>query len=146
METQNIVWLVILIGIFILFFVYSHFKNKRDRERYEQMTNNLEKGDKVLTSAGIVGKIVSIENKDTYKLVTIETGNLKNKGYVTFDSQAIYTVLEKKNQNVGQSNNDSIENKETVAEEPVEEKNENTYLEEKDQKTSIKKNKKKNQD
>lgn len=94
---MNLIWMVVLVVLVILFFVYTHIRNKKEQAKYQEMTNSLEKGDKVLTSAGIIGKIVNIENKDMYKLVTIETGSGKNKGYITFDSQAIYTVLEKKN-------------------------------------------------
>ena len=55
----------------------------------------MEKGDRVLTTAGVVGKVVEIEEKDGFSLVTIETGTAKHKGYLTLDVYAIAENLSK---------------------------------------------------
>jgi outer membrane biosynthesis protein TonB len=57
------------------------------------MIDNLKKGDTVLTYAGVIGKIVGIEDKQGYKTVTLETGNEKHKGYMCIDVASIYSNL-----------------------------------------------------
>ena len=125
----------VLLALLVGFFIYSYFKNKKDREKYQEMTNSIEKGDKVLTSAGIVGKVVSVDVKDSMKSITIETGDSKHKGYVTVDSQAIYVVLEKANKPKEEKVEDVVE---TTIEENIEQKAESEEVivaEEKEVKT-----------
>ena len=87
----------VLLGVLALFLIISPFlmkaKNKKEMEKAQQMIDSIKKGNQVMTAAGVVGKVVSIENKLDMKLVTIETGDEKHKGYMTMDINAIYANL-----------------------------------------------------
>ena len=144
-DVNQYIWIGVLLVLLVGFFVYSYFKNKRNQEKYQEMTNNLEKGDKVLTSAGIIGKIVSVEVKEGMKSITIETGDSKHKGYITVDSQAIYVVLDKVNK-PKEENLQKVEEIETKVEEKVEDtatEIEEIKVEEKETKTTKQQPKKK---
>lgn len=87
----------VLLGALALILIASPFlmraKNKREMENQQKMMEAIKKGDSVLTSAGVIGKVVSIENKEGYKTVTIETGDSKHKGYLCVDIASIYYNL-----------------------------------------------------
>ena len=87
----------ILLGVLVLVLIASPFfmkaRNKKETEMQQKMMDNLKKGDTVLTYAGVIGKIVGIENKDGYKTVTLETGNEKHKGYMCVDIASVYSNL-----------------------------------------------------
>ena len=85
----NLISTLIMFGSIILIFYFMIIRpqQKRAKER-EKMLNELQKGDKVLTSGGIYGVIDSIEEKTVFIKVA---DNVKLK----FDKQAINIVLEK---------------------------------------------------
>ena len=83
----------VLALVIILAPVFMSMRNKKEMAKAQQVMDSLKKGDKILTSAGVIGKIVSISEKDGYKTVTIETGDEKHKGYMTIDIAAIYMNL-----------------------------------------------------
>ena len=87
----------VLLGVLVLVLIASPFfmraKNKREADFQQKMIDNLKKGDTVLTYAGVIGKIVGIEDKQGYKTVTLETGNEKHKGYMCIDVASIYSNL-----------------------------------------------------
>lgn len=58
-----------------------------------EQTNSLKRGDKVLTTSGVYGKIVDIKLDGSAKQVTIETGTDKYKSFMTIDAYAIYQVI-----------------------------------------------------
>ena len=65
----------------------------------QEQTNSLKRGDKVLTTSGIYGTIVDLQLDEDRKIVTIETGTDKKKGFVSIDAYAIYKVFtEEQNQ------------------------------------------------
>ncbi len=93
----------------------------------EKMMDAIKKGDTVLTSAGVIGKVVGIDNdKQGYKTLTIETGDEKHKGYMCVDIRSIYYNLsnpvvdntsvkkEEKAENKDQSQKDVIEMPEDI--------------------------------
>ena len=132
----------ILIVIIVLAPVLMGARNKKEMAKAQQVMDSLKKGDKVLTSAGVIGKIVGIADKDGYKTVTIETGDEKHKGYMTVDIAAIYMNLsapveqpapktEEKTANA--SNEQTVE---APAEEKVEEKAEETQEEQPKEQTA----------
>lgn len=59
----------------------------------QEQTNSLKRGDKVLTTSGVYGTIVDLHLEEDKKIVTIETGTDKKKGYISVDAYAIYTVF-----------------------------------------------------
>ena len=81
----------------VMFFV-SRKKNKKQHDAYTDMINSLEPGDKVYLISRLIAYIVKVETSVTgEKIVTVETGIEGRKSTLTFDVQAIHTVLEKKN-------------------------------------------------
>ncbi len=121
----------ILLGVLLLVLIVSPFlmkaKNKKEAEMQAKMMDAIKKGDTVLTSAGVIGKVVGIDNdKQGYKTLTIETGDEKHKGYMCVDIRSIYYNLsnpvvdntsvkkEEKAENKDQSQKDVIEMPEDI--------------------------------
>lgn len=84
----------VLVALLIAYFLYYHFKGKKEKENFKNVLDNIKEGNSVITTAGIIGKVVSVQEENGVKTVTIETGNNSHKGYLTFDIQAIYMVLD----------------------------------------------------
>ena len=55
-----IIWMVILIAIFY-FLLYR--PQQQQRKKHQEFINSLKKGDKVVTSGGIIGEVKSIDEK-----------------------------------------------------------------------------------
>lgn len=92
----------IMLGVFAVFmvvmFFFSRKKNKKQQDAYTDMINSLEPGDKVYLISRLIAYVVKVETSVTgEKIVTVETGMDGRKSTLTFDVQAIHTVLEKKN-------------------------------------------------
>ncbi|MEG1751575.1 MAG: preprotein translocase subunit YajC [Clostridia bacterium] len=90
-------WVLIgLLGVLLIALpVMQISKRKKETTRMQDMTNGLRIGDTVLTTAGIIGKIVDIKNSQTGgKAVTLETGSGKFVSYITVDIAAVYAPLE----------------------------------------------------
>lgn len=69
--TSMILNIVMLGGIFVIFyFMIIRPQQKRAKER-EKMLSNIEKGDKIVTTGGIHGVIIGIEEKT----VLVDCGN-----------------------------------------------------------------------
>lgn len=87
----------ILIGFIVLLVIAYPIlvssRNKKETQKMQEQTNSLKRGDRVLTTSGVYGTIVDLEMSDEKKIVTIETGSGKKKGYVAVDAYAIYTVF-----------------------------------------------------
>lgn len=83
----------VLVLIIILAPIFMGMRNKKEMAKAQEVMDSLKQGDKILTSAGVIGTIVSINEENGYKTVTIETGNGDYKGYMTLDIQAIYMNL-----------------------------------------------------
>ena len=87
--------LIVLIGVMIIAYpIMSYFKNKKDRQKMQEMTNSFKRGDKVLTASGVYGTIIDLHRDGEKTIVTIETGSGAHKGYISLDALAIYQVLE----------------------------------------------------
>lgn len=91
--TEQIVLFVVLLAILILYPVFLVIRNKKATNQQQQVYDSLTKGDKVLMSCGIIGKVVKIETKNDIKIVVIETGDEKHKSFLTFDINAVYLNL-----------------------------------------------------
>ena len=92
----------IMLGVFavlmIVMFFFSKKKNKKQQDAYTSMINSLEPGDKVYLISRLIAYVVKVETGVTgEKFVTVETGIEGRQSTLTFDVQAIHTVLEKKN-------------------------------------------------
>lgn len=78
--------------MFVLFFVFIYFamwrpQNKRAKEQ-QNLLNSLAKGDEVLTSGGLLGKISKLN--DQYAVL-----NIANNVDITMQKSSIVTVLPK---------------------------------------------------
>ena len=97
MDTTNIILLVLIVVLVIAYPIMASMKNKKERQRFDEMANSIKRGDKIMTTSGIYGVVVDLHMEDDKKIVTIETGTGKNKGYMAFDMYAIYTVFPDEN-------------------------------------------------
>ena len=70
------------------YYIVSYFNFSKKQKR-----NSLKRGDKFLTTSGVYGTIVDLHLEEDKKIVTIETGTDKKKGYISVDAYAIYTVF-----------------------------------------------------
>ncbi|HEV08837.1 MAG TPA: preprotein translocase subunit YajC, partial [Sulfurihydrogenibium azorense] len=55
-----IIWMVMLIGIFY-FLLYR--PQQQQRKKHEEFLKNLKKGEKVITTGGIIGEVKQIDEK-----------------------------------------------------------------------------------
>ncbi len=115
----------VLLGVLLLVLIISPIfmmaKNKKAMASTQKMIDELKKGDTILTAAGVIGKVVSIDNKEGYKTVTIETGDEKHKGYMCIDVASVYYNLSNPTQPQG-----AVNKTENTKETKTEEKTENT--------------------
>jgi len=88
------VLLLLLIGYMFL----STRSRRKNQEETMKMLNELKQGDKVVTSYGVYGEIVSMKETDAGKIVTLKTGDLdSNKvGYISVNIAAIAYIDNKK--------------------------------------------------
>lgn len=111
MDATQIILIVFIVVLIIAYPVMMYSRNKKENQRMQEQTNSLKRGDKVLTTSGVYGTIVDLQMEEDRKIVTIETGTDKKKGYISVDAFAIYTIFK---------DEEKVEEK---AEEKVEEKN-----------------------
>ena len=80
-----ILMMVLIFGVMWLFFIRPQSK---ERKKMEEMRKTLKKGDRVMTSAGILGTVTNIDGTGT--TVTVRTGSTT---FIDFDKQAILRVI-----------------------------------------------------
>ena len=80
-----ILMMVLVFGVMWLFFIRPQSK---ERKKMEEMRKTLQKGDRVMTSAGILGTVTNIDETGT--TVTVRTGSTT---FIDFDKQAILRVI-----------------------------------------------------
>lgn len=93
MGATQIVLIVMILILVVVYPILVSTRNKKENQKITEQTNSLKRGDKVLTTAGVYGTIVDLQMENDKKIVTIETGSGKNKGYISVDAYAIYTVF-----------------------------------------------------
>lgn len=65
--TGNLLFLVLIIVVFVFFIIIPNFRKQRELKKFR---NELKKGDKILTTGGIYGKVVEI--KDFFVIIEVE--------------------------------------------------------------------------
>ncbi len=93
MEATQIILIVFIVLLIVLYPILIYSRNKKENLRMQEQTNSLKNGDKVLTTNGIYGTIVNIQDEHERKVVILETGDETNKGYVAVDAFAIYRIF-----------------------------------------------------
>ena len=90
-------WVIlgVLVALLIAFPFFTSRKNKRENQKLIEQTNSLKRGDEVLTTSGVYGKVLEVKQDGEAKKVVIETGSDKNKSFLTIDAYSIYVVLNK---------------------------------------------------
>ena len=118
----SIVALVALIVIAILYLGFGASNRRKQQEQAIKMLNELKKGDKVVTNAGIYGEIVSIKETNMGKVVTLKTGDEESKkfGYISVNAQVILG-LDTKEDLILDAEGNVIEPKEELKEEVLKE-------------------------
>lgn len=87
-QTDGTFSLIMIVAIFVLFyFMLIRPQNKRAKE-HKELINQLKKGDEIITNAGILGKVVSID--DQYIKVSLAEGV-----EISMQRGAVSTVLPK---------------------------------------------------
>jgi len=93
----SLVPMVLIIVVFYFFMIRPQVKKQKDQKKYVE---ELKKGDRVITTAGIHGRIIDLN--DTTFLVEVENGKIRfDKSAISLDaSKALNTpatpVVEKK--------------------------------------------------
>lgn len=112
MDISQWILVGVIVVLIIAYPILVSSRNKKERQKLDEQTNSLKRGDKVMTTSGIVGTIVDLHQEGERKLVTIETGMGKNKGYMSIDAYAIYSVL---NDNFSPANQEPNKEKKEAA-------------------------------
>ena len=100
MDASQII-LIVFIGLLIIAYpILVSTRNKKQNQKLQEQTNSLKRGDKVLTTSGVYGTVVDLQMDNDKKIVTIETGTDKKKGYISVDAYAIYTVFREEEKQV----------------------------------------------
>ncbi len=80
--------IVFLVGLFVLFYFIAIRPQRKRQKEHQEMVAALEKGNEVVTSSGILGKITSLD--DNYVVV-----NVADKVDLKFQRVHIHAVLPK---------------------------------------------------
>lgn len=94
-ESGDMTSMLPMIAIYILLFVAMYFflirPNSKKKKQEEELRNSLEIGDELITIGGIMGRVVSIKDDDSFIL---ETGPDRTK--MQFKKWAISTIVTEK--------------------------------------------------
>jgi len=83
------IWFIVI--LFVLMYVILILPQRRQEKKHKKMISELSRGDKILTAAGIIGKIISIQNDR----IRISTGD---KTEIDITKNAVSAVLNKTEQ------------------------------------------------
>jgi preprotein translocase subunit YajC len=95
----SLVPMVLIIVVFYFFMIRPQVKKQKDQKKYVE---ELKKGDRVVTTAGIHGRIIEVNETNATFLVEVENGKIRfDKSAISLDaSKALNTpatpVVEKK--------------------------------------------------
>lgn len=98
------IWFIVI--LFVLMYVILILPQRRQEKKHKQMISELSRGDKIITVAGIIGKIVSIQNDR----IRISTGD---KTEIDITKNSVSALLNKSEQ----TNKEDKEDKENKSEE-----------------------------
>lgn len=94
-SSMNLIFLVVFMGVFYLFFIRPSVKKQKAQD---QFSTDLAKGDQVVTSSGILGKVTKIEDNGIVEL------QIDNKSFIRVlksaiskeNTEAVYSQSESK--------------------------------------------------
>lgn len=76
----NLLFLGLFLGIFYLFFMRPSIKKQKAQDEF---INNLSKGDQIVTSSGLIGKITKVEENNILEL------QIDNKSFIRVLKSAV---------------------------------------------------------
>jgi len=85
----SIVFMVQMVLIFAIFYFLMIRPQAKQRQKQEEMLKGLKKGDEIVTSGGIIGKVVHVDENR----LTVRTGD---NTHVTVDRGRVASVLDVK--------------------------------------------------
>ena len=132
----SIIGLVLLGVLLIGYIVFGMMNRKKQQEQAMKMMNELKKGDKVVTNAGIYGEIVSMKETSMGRVVVIQTGD-DNPSYITINASVIIGIDTKQDLILDADGNPIDTNDEKVKEEILEEKAKKTVKKRKNKEEEI---------
>ncbi len=91
-------FLLVILLMVVGYYFFIALPQKRDRAERQKMLNALAKGDRVITSAGIHGKVLDISKKGDIEVVTLECSRNVQ---IDFSRSAITAVLRRKGEGTG---------------------------------------------
>ena len=63
----NMIFIILIIVVFVFFIIVPNYKKQKELKK---LRNNLKKGEKILTTGGIYGKVIDV--KEYYVLMEVE--------------------------------------------------------------------------
>lgn len=139
-------WFILLIIVLMIaMLVPAYLRQKKEITAKNELNEKLQKGTKIITTAGVYGVVESIELTTDGKVVTIVTGNSKNPTTMTIHINAIggidnkTAVVEDENGNIVEHKIDEEKAKEVVKKLEEEVEKEAKSEEEKEEPKEVKK-------
>ena len=83
----------VMLLLFIAFFVYSNYTNKKRQKEAEDKMNSIRVGDRVKTIGGICGIVVEVNDEEN--TFVLETGVDNSGSFIKFDKVAMYQINHK---------------------------------------------------
>lgn len=80
--------IIMMVLIFVVMWLFFIRPQSKERKKMDEMRKALKKGDRVMTTAGILGTVTNIDETGT--TVTVRTGSTT---FIDFDKQAILRVI-----------------------------------------------------
>lgn len=80
--------ILFLVGLFVLFYFIAIRPQRKRQKEHQQMVSALAKGDEVVTSSGILGKVTSLD--DNYMVL-----NVANNVDMKFQRVHVHAILPK---------------------------------------------------
>ena len=92
-ESNQIIMIVVLIGLMIAMFAMSFIPQKKRQKKAQEMMNSITVGAKVKTIGGFVGEVKRIDTVNNNFILDL-SANGDGSMMVTIDRSAIYVVLD----------------------------------------------------
>ena len=86
------VMLILIIGMMVVMFILPNSARKKQYQQLQDFLGNLKVGDKVKTTSGFYGTIISMRETTDGRVALLEMGEGDKKGYIEVDMNAIYTI------------------------------------------------------
>ncbi len=87
--SAGVIFMVQMVAIFVIFYFLLIRPQSKERQRHDQMLKELKKGDEIVTSGGIIGTVVHVEENR----LTVRTGDNTR---LTVDRGRVAQVLSQK--------------------------------------------------